>query len=87
MKAIEFIEEAYKHCKAIAATGPGVELLQKTRAGRGLADKPSKGGSVPKVQGVIVGPASGVGKVATEFIAAIGQHRAWEREAEVAPIE
>jgi hypothetical protein len=36
---------------------------------------------------VIVGPASGVGKVATEFIAAIGQHRAWEREVEVAPIE
>jgi glutamine amidotransferase PdxT len=48
-KAIEFIEEAYKHWKAIAATGSGVELLQKTRAGGVPADKPSKGGSVPKV--------------------------------------
>jgi catalase len=87
LKAIEFIEEAYKHCKAVAASGSGVELLQKTRAGAGLADEPSKGRSVSNVHGVIVGPASGVGKVATEFIAAIGQHRAWEREEEVSPIE
>jgi catalase len=81
MKAIEFIEEAYKHCKAIAATGAGADLLRKTRAAAGLDDADLKGKSVSNKQGVIIGPASAANKVATEFIAAIGQHRAWEREA------
>jgi catalase len=36
LKAVEFVEEAYKHCKAIAATGAGVDFLKKTRAGASL---------------------------------------------------
>ncbi len=28
--AIQFVREAYKHCKAIAANGDGVELLKKS---------------------------------------------------------
>jgi catalase len=87
MKAVEFVEEAYKHCKAIAATGTGVDFLKKTRAADGLGEGDSKTKSVANVQGVIVGPASALSKVATEFVAAIGQHRAWEREETVAPIE
>ena len=38
--AIHFVNEAYKHCKAIAADGDGVNLLNKSYAG----DKPKDGG-------------------------------------------
>lgn len=31
--AIEFVNESYKHCKAIAANGSGVEFLQLTKVG------------------------------------------------------
>jgi catalase len=33
--AIHFINEAYKHCKAIAADGQGVDVLKVTFAGAG----------------------------------------------------
>jgi catalase len=86
-KAVEFIEEAYKHCKAIAATGSGLDLLRHTRATVDLGDRNDQRKTVVNVAGVIAGPASALTKVATEFISAIGEHRAWEREQQVAPIE
>ncbi|WP_437200752.1 catalase [Planctomicrobium sp. SH664] len=69
-KAIEFVEEAFKHCKPVAATGAGVEFLQKTRV---LIEGHDAGG-------VIVGPDNRAGKVAAEFIAQLSQHRIWDRE-------
>ena len=71
--AIHFINEAYKHCKAIAADGAGVKLIDATAAGAkihsaGKADKNSLALGV-----VQNGEAS-------EFISAIAQHRFWERE-------
>ena len=68
--AILFINEAYKHCKAIAADGAGAKLLNATNAG--MKSPGNKEGA--KTNGVLV---DGSPK---SFIAAIAQHRFWERE-------
>ena len=74
-RAVLFVTEAYKHCKALAATGAGVSLLLT-----GKNDKPStKAGALE--EGVIAGGDGDVAKVATAFIKAIAQHRTWSREA------
>jgi catalase len=72
--AVLFVTEAYKHCKALAATGAGVSLLPVTPGANGRV----KAGALE--EGVIAGGDADVGKVATEFIKAIAQHRAWSRE-------
>ena len=66
-EAANFLSEAYKHCKTIAASGAGVELLEKAgvsrRAGEGAkADQ-------PKAQpGIVTKGEDGVGDFGTEFI-------------------
>ena len=66
--AIHFINEAFRHCKAMAADGEAVDLLQYTYV--------NPNGQHEKVtdKGVLVN------KQAREFINAIAQHRFWERE-------
>ncbi len=79
--AIHFVNEAYKHCKAIAATGAGIDLLRASSLG---ADKingtKSKGKQLSADEGVVTGQDVQAGKVAAEFIKAIAQHRHWSRE-------
>jgi catalase len=80
--AIHFLNEAYKHCKAIAATSEGADLL--TAAFLNPALLPKKGiKTVVVEEGVIVSRSSQAGKVAAEFIKAIAMHRAWSREKKV----
>jgi catalase len=74
--AIHFVEEAYKHCKAIAATGAGSGLLNASYLG-GLD---SKGKQVRANEGVVVGGDAQAAKVAAAFLEAIAQHRFWSRE-------
>ncbi len=63
--AIEFVNEAFRHCKAIAATGEGVNFLkEETYAGKAKDDKAVLLGDDPT----------------DAFIKAIAQHRNWERE-------
>jgi catalase len=62
--AYQFVDEAYKHCKAIAATGEGVDFVKDTFAGKAKGDK-----------AVILGD-----NAADDFIKAIAEHRNWERE-------
>ncbi len=38
---MEFVEEAFKHCKAIAANGAGVTFLEKTRIGAAMDEEDS----------------------------------------------
>lgn len=71
--AVHFINEAYKHCKAIAADGAGVDLVNLTAVGikiqnEDTADKNNL------TDGVLINRDS------KEFINAIAQHRFWERE-------
>jgi catalase len=61
-----FVREAYKHCKALAATGERVELLPQLRSAE---------------RAILVGDADQAGKIAPDFIRAIAQHRNWSREA------
>lgn len=74
-RAIEFVEEAFKHCKAIAATEGAFEFLQSTRVATGIANEDPA---------VIVGDGP-IKKTAAAFVAAISQHRNWDREPETLP--
>lgn len=62
---LQFINEAFKHCKAIAAEGEGKDLIALTFAGDAVGKDPA----------VVVGKS-----VAKGFIAAIANHRNWDRE-------
>ncbi len=73
-----FINEAYRHCKAIAATGEGVDLLQSTFAGKKINDSGKKENKSLANLGIIT--SNEVSKTITDFIKAIAQHRFWERE-------
>ncbi len=68
-RAIHFINEAYKHCKAIAASGDGMKVLQRTHIPTG-ENKPG----LPADPGIIID------KTPKDFIDAIAKHRVWERE-------
>ncbi len=65
--AIHFINEAYKHCKAIAATGDGADVLRASYIGTAAS---TDAGSL----GVLIDASP------EDFINAIAQHRFWERE-------
>lgn len=64
--AIEFVNEAFRHCKAIAGSGEGVQFLKEETYVRKSKDDD---------KAVILG-ADG----ANDFIKAIAQHRNWDRE-------
>ncbi len=66
--AIHFLNEAFKHCKPIAADEQAQQVLDATYFSK----------KVENDEGVIVG--SDAEKLATEFIEAIKQHRFWQRE-------
>jgi catalase len=63
--ALHFINQAYKHCKAIAASDGGSELLKASFIDVDAAD-----------EGIVTGK----GNISKPFIKAIAMHRFWERE-------
>ncbi|MDB5061379.1 MAG: katE, partial [Mucilaginibacter sp.] len=66
--AIHFLNEAFKHCKPIAADANAMQVLEATYFSKKMEND----------EGVIVSDdAEGL---ASEFIEAIKQHRFWERE-------
>jgi catalase len=78
VEAQEFVREAFKHCKAIAATGAGAGFLARALAGQ--IDPEADGKQVEVNKGVVVSRDAASRKVTTAFIEAIAQHRHWERE-------
>jgi catalase len=72
--AIHFVEEAYKHCKPIAATGAGAGLINASYVGKPV------GKQVQAEEGVVVGGDAQAGKVAAAFLDAMAEHRFWSRE-------
>ncbi|MBV4355845.1 catalase [Pinibacter aurantiacus] len=72
--AIHFLNEAYKHCKAIAADADAEAVLEKTNFGKNLSDKKAT------AEGILM--MNDVRKLSKEFISAVASHRFWEREAE-----
>jgi catalase len=78
-EAPNFVAEAYKHCKAIAATGAGVGLLARW-LGEKFAEGNSTDNLVAENQGVVTSRGPAADNLAAAFINAIAQHRHWERE-------
>ena len=73
--AVHFLNEAYKHCKAIAATGDGADLLRASYIGAALEPAGKKEKSADRIAlGVLIDPSP------QDFIDAIAQHRFWDRE-------
>jgi catalase len=75
--AVEFVKDAFKHCKAVAASGEGVQLLEAAHIPVGAPEDPD-----PADAATIVG-----GKVSRGFaqrlVAAMAGHRLWTREPEL----
>lgn len=79
--AIHFVNEAFRHCKPLGATGEGIELFKVADlpdikfAGQKSADK------VVSDKGVVTsGKEGGSDSFNKSFIDAIAKHRYWDRE-------
>jgi catalase len=71
---VEFVTEAYRHCKAIAATGEGAELIAACPS---IPPAPAEGEDPDPA--LIVDDNGRIGSVVKRFIEAIAQHRNWTR--------
>jgi len=81
--ALHFVDEAYRHCKAIAASGEGIEVLAASYLGaKGAVDTSRDRDQVASKEGVVTGGNRQAAKVASSFVDAIAQHRFWVRETE-----
>lgn len=72
MDALEFITQAYRHCKPIAMEGSGREVFEKTLPGS-IATK-NTNDNTAYTRGIFIDASS------EEFISGIKNHRYWERE-------
>lgn len=74
--AIHFLNESFKHCKAIALDTDALQVIKATYFGRKLpADNSDE---TVLTEGIIIG--NDANKLSQQFIAAIKQHRFWQRE-------
>ncbi|WP_018611635.1 catalase [Segetibacter koreensis] len=74
--AVHFLNEAYKHCKAISAFNDARKLLEETYFAKKLPEHNED--KVAMKEGVVIG--SNADELAKHFIKAVAQHRFWERE-------
>jgi catalase len=83
--AVDFINEAYRHCKPIAASSDGVRLLRacpgilpadsdSDRGGNGDGD-----GADLLAEGLVVAEDPAATSFIRDFLGAIGEHRFWSR--------
>lgn len=75
--AVEFVQDAFKHCKAVAASGEGLQLLEAAHIPLG-----APGGPDPADAATIVGPRVSRA-LAQRLVAAMAGHRLWTREPEL----
>ncbi|MTI94187.1 MAG: catalase [Firmicutes bacterium] len=86
--ALGFVNEAFKHYKAVAAANEGCDLLAVSGIRDVAMAGPESSGDVVTELGVVtVRDTKDLGGLAQEFIKAIGQHRHWARQhqAEMTP--
>jgi catalase len=86
-KALLFVGEAYLHCKTIAATDAGAQLLLAAHLGQDkTARSHAEGGRQSQTkllitdEGIITGRGAQINQVASKFIKAMTLHRHWDRE-------
>ena len=79
--AVHFVDEAFRHCKAIATTGAGRSVLAASYLGlKGVVDADGDTSVSSGAAGVVTGSDKQAASVATAFVKAIAVHRHWERE-------
>lgn len=74
--AVHFLNEAFKHCKAIAADEGARQMLEETYFAKKLSEDESD--DTVLREGVIVN--GNLKKLSSQFVKAISLHRFWERE-------
>jgi catalase len=74
--AIHFLNEAFKHCKAIAADDDALQVLEATYFARKLPE--DNDDDTVNAEGIIIG--IDAEELSRQFIEAIKQHRVWDRE-------
>jgi len=79
-RALEFIGEAYKHCKAIYAVGEGVDLYAAAKPSYAPHGKPVEGTKLVIEEGVVLTRGAATKAATAAFIEAIAEHRHWGRE-------
>jgi catalase len=78
--ANEFLTEAYRHCKAIAAAGEGVDLVRAI-PGIAIEERPSRkggNGNGSDARGIVIADEA-TPDLVRRFLEAIAQHRFWAR--------
>ncbi len=75
-EAIHFLNEAFKHCKAISADSEALQVLEATYFFKKLPESYDEGTVLQ--EGIVVG--NDLPEVAQLFVKAIAQHRFWNRE-------
>jgi catalase len=75
--AVDFVRDAFKHCKAVGASGAGVELLSAAAIPTGPPEGPD-----PADDATIVGPKLTTA-LARRYTTAMAMHRLWTREPEL----
>ena len=74
--AIHFLNEAFKHCKAIAADASALPVLKATHFGRQIQDDYFETSQM--LEGVLI--SDNANDLAADFESAIALHRFWQRE-------
>ena len=83
--AIDFVTEAYRHCKPLAATGEGIELLRACEGvlgprrgdGNGPVDRKSR--DMRPGEGILISPEPASPTFVQAVLDDIAQHRFWTR--------
>jgi catalase len=79
--AIHFLNEAFKHCKPIAAIGEGVELLGMSQLMGVVLASESDGKEIKEDNGVVTATGqANMQDFLNKFKSAIAQHRHWNRK-------
>jgi catalase len=76
-EAANFLNEAYKHCKTISASGSGLQLLESAGV---VTQTSSETGKTVSSPGILTSRDAYSRDFSTDFISAIARHRHWERE-------
>jgi catalase len=70
--ALEFVGEAYRHCKTIAATGSGVDFLRSCPGPEAAVGRDHD-------EGIVLGTDAEARSIGLSFIKAMAKHRHWAR--------
>lgn len=79
--AINFVNNAFKHCKTIGALSEGLEILKDSIIKDVSMSKSGDDGKIKSDYGIITASANAdIQKFSKSFIKAVSKHKHWERE-------